>query len=149
MSAHGINAGKLTVEKMSPGAKLPTQSNIGDLGYDLYNLSPEFILAGEKKLVNTGIKVKFPIGWGATFHDRSGIAFKRGLHVIAGVIDNGYRGELKILLYNTTHELVELSPGEKIAQMLPARVVHWEVIEGAVNEDTSRGAAGFGSTGTV
>jgi dUTP pyrophosphatase len=128
-------------------AKLPHKAHSGDLGYDIFadesvNLNP-----GERKLVSTGISVKANNGkYGFVIKDRSSMAVK-GLFSHAGVIDAGYTGEIKVLLFNGSNEYYEVVKGDKIAQMIPTAVVGFDVRE--VNElnNTTRGSGGFVSTG--
>lgn len=138
----------LVVEKLSPTAMLPTKSHTGDLGYDLYSNAPVYFQGGETKLVSTDIRVKFPDGWGAKIFDRSSIATQRGLVVVAGLLDSGYRGIIMVALCNTSQTYVaHIEQGERIAQMVPMKVVDWTIIEGKVDiEETSRKEGGFGST---
>lgn len=138
----------LKVMKIVSTAKLPEKAHAGDLGYDLYAQEPIAIFPGEVKLVSTGISVQFPEGYGALLRDRSSVATKQYLFVVAGVIDNGYTGEIKIALYNGGGDVAKLQEGTKIAQMILIPTVNFDVVE--VNEIVSsdqRGANGFGSTG--
>ena len=138
----------LRVKLLSQFAKLPQKAHSGDLGYDLYADSPAAIFPGETKLVKTGIAIQFPAGYGGVIKDRSSVATKKGLFTVAGVIDNGYIGEIGIALYNGTDSLIHVAPGEKIAQLVLIPTVNFEVTE--VDEVVSadqRGDGGFGSTG--
>ena len=138
----------LQVKLLSQSAKLPQKAHAGDLGYDLYASEPAAIFPNETKVVKTGIAIQFPAGYGGVIKDRSSVATKKGLHTVAGVIDNGYIGEICIALYNGTDSLVHVTPGEKIAQLVLIPTVNFEVTE--VDEVVSadqRGEGGFGSTG--
>jgi dUTP pyrophosphatase len=107
------------------------------------------IFPGEVKLVSTGISVQFPEGYGALIRDRSSVATKQYLFVVAGVIDNGYTGEIKIALYNGGGDVAKITEGTKIAQMILVPTVNFDIEE--VTETTSvdgRGSNGFGSTGS-
>lgn len=137
----------LVIEKMNDFAEIPRKAHPGDLGYDLFTDHQFVIQPGATELVTTGIRMKFPEGWGGKIFDRSGIAVKRGLLVMAGVIDNGYRGEVKIVMHNTTSKLAHIARGEAIAQLVPIPTVDWHVVTGLVElHDTARGEGGFGST---
>ena len=139
----------MRVKRLSEYAKLPQKAHVGDLGYDLYADSPAAIFPGETNVVKTGIAIQFPAGYGGVIKDRSSVATKKGLFTVAGVIDNGYIGEICIALYNGTDSLVHIAPGEKIAQLVLIPTVNFEVTE--VDEVVSadqRGDGGFGSTGT-
>lgn len=137
-----------TFEKLVPHAKEPTKAKKGDLGFDLFSSEQISIEPGETVLVSTGIRVAFPIGWGAKVFDRSSVATKMKLFVVAGVIDEGYRGPIKVALYNSGVNRQVLPSGEKIAQLVPMQTTDdWVIVEGKVNTDTERGQDGFGSTG--
>ena len=134
--------------RRSPGSRLPVRAHPGDLGYDLSSLQQHYIKPGERKLIETGLVVEFPEGFGGVIQDRSSLAVK-GLHVLAGVIDNGYHGEIKVLLYNLGSEPVEINAGERIAQLIPTPVVTWEITEDRnIDIGAGRGTNGFGSTGS-
>lgn len=138
----------MKVKKLRPPAKLPHKAHTGDLGYDLYADSPAAIFPNETKVVTTGIAIQFPAGYGGFIKDRSSVATKKGLHTVAGVIDNGYIGEICIALYNGTESLIHIAPGEKIAQLVLIPTVDFTIEE--VFETISadgRGDNGFGSTG--
>jgi dUTP pyrophosphatase len=139
----------MKVKKLVENAILPTKAHAGDLGYDLYTSAPMAIFPGEVKLVSTGISVQFPEGYGALIRDRSSVATKQYLFVVAGVIDNGYTGEIKIALYNGGGDVAKITEGTKIAQMILVPTVNFDIEE--VTETTSadgRGSNGFGSTGS-
>lgn len=138
----------MKVKKLSDSAKLPQKAHTGDLGYDLFTNEGVAVFPNETKIVKTGIAIEFPEGYGGFIKDRSSVATKRGLHTVAGVIDNGYTGEICVALHNGTDSLVHVAPGEKIAQLVLIPTVNFEVIE--VDEIVSadqRGEGGFGSTG--
>lgn len=138
----------MKVKRLSDNAVLPQKAHAGDLGYDLFTNQATAIFPSETKVVKTGIAIQFPEGYGAVIKDRSSVATKKGLFTVAGVIDNGYIGEICIALYNGTDSLVHVAPGEKIAQLVLIPTVDFEVTE--VNEVVSadqRGTGGFGSTG--
>jgi len=139
----------MKVKLLSENAKLPQKAHAGDLGYDLFANEGAAIFPNETKVVKTGIAIQFPAGYGGFIKDRSSVATKKGLHTVAGVIDNGYIGEICIALYNGTESLIHIAPGEKIAQLVLIPTVNFEVTE--VDEVVSadqRGEGGFGSTGT-
>ena len=138
----------LQVKLLSNHAKLPQKAHAGDLGYDLYADSPAAIFPGETKVVKTGIAIQFPAGYGGFIKDRSSVATKKGLFTVAGVIDNGYIGEICIALHNGTDSLIHVAPGEKIAQLVLIPTVSFEIeeVDELVSAD-QRGVGGFGSTG--
>jgi len=139
----------MKVKKLSENAKLPQKAHSGDLGYDLFAGEGAAIFPNETKVVKTRIAIQFPEGYGAVIKDRSSVATKKGLHTVAGVIDNGYIGEICIALYNGTDSLVHVAPGEKIAQLVLIPTVDFQVTEvDEVKSADQRGDGGFGSTGT-
>ena len=138
----------MKVKKLRPDAKLPHKAHAGDLGYDLFSDEGVAIFPHETKVVKTGIAIQFPAGYGGFIKDRSSVATKKGLHTVAGVIDNGYTGEIGMALYNGTESVIHIAPGEKIAQLVLIHTVDFtieEVIE-TISLD-GRGDNGFGSTG--
>ncbi len=149
----------MKVKRLSENAVLPQKAHSGDLGYDLFCSEEITLWPGETKLVSTGIAIQFPEGYGGFIKDRSSVATKLQLFTIAGVIDNGYIGELRVALYNGAdadqsatrgqHAWRKISVGDKIAQLVLIPTVNFNVEE--VNELVSadqRGTGGFGSTGT-
>ena len=139
----------MKVKKLSESAILPQKAHAGDLGYDLFTSEGAAVFPNETKVIKTGIAIQLPVGYGGFIKDRSSVATKKGLFTVAGVIDNGYIGEICIALHNGTDSLVHIAPGEKIAQLVLIPTVNFEVTE--VDEVVSadqRGDGGFGSTGT-
>ena len=108
---------KLKVKKISPGAKLPVYQHPGDAGMDLFAAEEIKLEAGEVKAVPTGIKMAIPQGYVGLIWDKSGISL-RGLHRLAGVVDSGYRGEVRIVMVNLGKETHVFKQGQKVAQML-------------------------------
>lgn len=136
----------LKVKKLVPSAHLPEKARAGDLGFDLFAVERVVIHPGEMRAVGTGVAVEFPPGWGGVIKDRSSMAMKR-LTISAGVIDNGYRGEIKILITNHSTASHTIEPDQKIAQLIPIPVTDWKIEEAHELSDTHRGDNGFGSTG--
>lgn len=139
----------MKVKRLYEHSVLPTKAHNGDLGYDLYAAEQIIIYAGQTKLIPTGVAVQFPEGYGGLIRDRSSVATKSGLFNVAGVIDNGYTGEIHVALFNSTEGFHVIYRGDKIAQMILIPTVNFQVEE--VNELVSsdgRNANGFGSTGT-
>lgn len=139
----------LAVTKLTPEAKVPTYAHATDAGMDMYAAAAVTIPAHERVLVSTGIAMAIPEGYVGLIWDKSGIATKRGVTTLAGVVDAGYRGEVQIALYNTTEETVTFAAGEKVAQMVIQPVLQPELIEVDELEQSERGKGGFGSTGTI
>jgi len=137
---------ELKAKKIRPDAKLPRYGHKGDAGLDLFS-SVEFVLEkGRVEAIPTGIKVAIPDGFVGLVWDKSGVSLK-GVHRLAGVIDAGYRGEVKVVLINLGDEPFVIDKGMKIAQMLVQPVTVVRVVEAEDLDDTSRGEGGFGSTG--
>jgi dUTP pyrophosphatase len=141
---------RLRVQRLCADAVLPTRAQSGDAGLDLTACETVTIDAGERATIGTGIAVAIPDDHAGLVVPRSGLAMRHGLSIVnaPGVIDTGYRGEVRVILLNTDREHpFTVEPGMRIAQLLvvPARAV--EVVE--VNElaETSRGESGFGSSG--
>jgi dUTP pyrophosphatase len=137
---------KLRVMKIHPDAKLPVYGHKGDAGLDLFSCEDMILNVGEAKPVPTGIKMAIAEGHVGLVWDKSGISLK-GVHRLAGVIDAGYRGEVRVVLINLGKEPFIISKGMKIAQMLIQPVERVDVAESTTLDDTSRGEGGFGSTG--
>jgi len=135
------------VKKLIEEAILPNYAHEGDAGMDIYSCEDVVIYPGERKLVSTGISMELPHGYVALVWDKSGIAAKNGVTKMAGVIDCYYRGEYKILLYNTIREPFIIKKFQKIAQILIQPVETAEIQEVKDLTDTARGGGGFGSTG--
>lgn len=141
---------RLEVKLLHPDAQLPSYAHPGDAGLDLRSREDVVLKPGQRVAVATGLAVAIPDGFAGFVHARSGRALKEGLALpnAPGLIDAGYRGELKVLLVNLDPETpIEIRKGEKIAQMVIQKVenVSIEVVESFV--ETSRGEGGFGSTG--
>ena len=121
----------------------------GDAGYDLFAVEAVQVPSGKRVLVRSGLHVEIPEGYVGLIKDRSSVA-RDGLHTFAGVIDASYRGEVKILLFNTAESDYLIRAGQKIAQMIVVAHYHAavEVVERLEQlSQTDRGTGGFGSTG--
>ncbi len=134
--------------KITNGAKLPTYANPSDAGMDIYSNEKVTVKPGEKRLVKTGAYMAIPSNHVGLVWDKSGYAVKHGIHVLAGVIDAGYRGEVGVVLKNLGDEEFTITKHMKIAQMLIQPVVSAQLEEVSELDDTARGKGGFGSTGT-
>lgn len=138
---------KLKVKKLSEDAVLPSYAHDGDAGLDLYSAEDHILKPGEKKNFRTGVAMAIPKGHVGLIWDKSGHAAKNGVHVLAGVVDAGYRGEVGVVLKNLGDEDFTISQKMKIAQMLIQPVVSSEILETDSLDETSRNHGGFGSTG--
>jgi len=137
---------KLKVKRIHEDAKLPLYQHKGDAGLDVFSSIDCVLGKGEVKPIPTGIKLAVPEGHVGLIWDKSGISLK-GVHRLAGVIDSGYRGEVRVVMVNLGDEPFVIEKGMKIAQLLIQPVVELDVIETEDLEETSRGEKGFGSTG--
>ncbi|MFC2168496.1 dUTP diphosphatase [Acidobacteriota bacterium] len=136
----------LKVKKLSPDARLPLYGHKGDAGMDLFSSLDYVLKKNEIFAVPTGICVEIPKGYVGLIWDKSGVSLK-GAHRMAGVVDAGYRGEIKVVMVNLGQESFVIEKGMKIAQMLIQAVEGVEIVEVDNLEDSSRGEGGFGSTG--
>ena len=138
---------KVKVQKAHKDAVAPKYANHGDAGLDLFSCEEILIRPGEQALVPTGIKMAIPYGYVGLIWDKSGVAAKSQLKTMAGVIDSGYRGEVKVVLRNHSPVDFKVEKNTKVAQMLIQPIISAEIEETAELDDTSRGEGGFGSTG--
>ena len=141
---------KLEVKLLRPDAQLPSYAHSGDAGLDLRSCEDVVLKPGQRVAVATGLAVAIPDGYAGFVHARSGRALKEGLALpnAPGLIDAGYRGELKVLLVNLDLDTpIEIHKGEKIAQMVIQKIedASTQIVESF--DETSRGEGGFGSTG--
>jgi dUTP pyrophosphatase len=137
---------KLRVKRIHPDAKLPVYQHPGDAGLDLFSVVDDVLAAGESKPIPTGIKMAIPEGYVGLVWDKSGISLQ-GVHRLAGVVDAGYRGEVRVVMVNLGREPFVIKKGMKIGQLLIQAVSAPEVVEADDLDETSRGEGGFGSTG--
>jgi dUTP pyrophosphatase len=141
----------LRVQRLDPRARLPTRAYPGDAGLDLYALDHHLIEPGARLSVATGVAVEIPDGQAGLVLPRSGLAARNGIALVnaPGLIDAGYRGEVRVLLLNTdSAETFAVAAGDRIAQLVLVRIelpAVEEVAELAVSE---RGSGGFGSSGS-
>jgi dUTP pyrophosphatase len=140
---------ELKVKKIVKSAKLPQYAHPGDAGLDLFSIEEREILPGETALIHTGIKIELPQNTEAQIRPRSGLALKNSITVLntPGTIDEGYRGEIGVILINHGKVPFKVEKGMKIAQMVIKPVLRVNVIEVDELSDTQRNENGFGSTG--
>ncbi|MBI5400981.1 MAG: dUTP diphosphatase [Candidatus Yonathbacteria bacterium] len=138
---------ELIIKKLRADVKIPTRAHAGDAGFDLCSVDEVVIPAGGRVLVGTGLAMEIPDGYVGLVWDKSGLSNNHGLKTLGGVIDAGYRGEVKVGLINLGVEDYHIEAGHKIAQMLIQKVEHAEIKEVAELSDAMRGENGFGSTG--
>jgi len=140
----------LKVRRLAARATLPTRAYPGDAGLDLYALEAGVIAPGERASVRTGIAVEIPDGEAGLVLPRSGLAARHGIALVnaPGLIDSGYRGEIRVLLLNTDPSApFEIGSGDRIAQLLLVKVQTPQVEEVEELAVSERGAGGFGSSG--
>ena len=140
---------QLKVKKLNPDAILPSYAREGDAGLDLFAVKSLVITPGTSALVPTGIAIQLPSGTEAKVRPRSGLALKHAITVLntPGTVDEGYRGEVGVILINHGTTAFHVNAGMKIAQMVVSPRIQVAVVEVAELSDTERGAGGFGSTG--
>jgi dUTP pyrophosphatase len=140
---------QLKVKKLHAAAMLPSYARDGDAGLDLCAVKGLVIEPGKSALVPTGIAIELPPGTEAQVRPRSGLALKHGISVLntPGTVDEGYRGEVGVILINHGARAFTVEPGMKIAQMVVSPRIQVAVVEVPELSDTARGSGGFGSTG--
>jgi dUTP pyrophosphatase len=141
---------RVLVCRLDPGLPLPARARENDAGLDLYAAEPATIEPGARALVPTGLALAIPAGYAGFVLPRSGAALRHGLTQLntPGLIDAGYRGEVKVLLVNHGRAAVTVARGDRIAQLVIQRVESPELIEVDELPPSDRGTGGFGSTGT-
>ena len=140
---------RLKVKRLSPAAILPSRAHPGDAGLDLFAAIDLEIPPGETRLVKTGIAVELPSGTEAQVRPRSGLALKHSVTVLntPGTIDEGYRGEVGVILVNHGKDAFAVRQGMKVAQLVVQPTLAVDVEEVTHLDETERGSGGFGSTG--
>ena len=137
----------LKFKKLDERATLPIRGSRAAAGLDLYSLEAVSLEPGQRGIARTGLAVAIPEGFYGRLAPRSGLATKKGLDVLAGVIDADYRGEIGCLLHNTGEERIELVENSKICQLIVEKIVVPQAIWADDLGNTERGPGGFGSTG--
>jgi dUTP pyrophosphatase len=139
----------MKIKFLSKEAKIPMRANPSDAGADLCSVEDFILNPLERKAISTGISLEIPEGHYGRIAPRSGLAYKNGIDVLAGVVDSSYRGEIKVILFNTDKEnYFKINIGDRIAQLIIEKHFNFEF---EIVEDlsyTQRGEGGFGSTGT-
>lgn len=140
----------IRVRRLDERAILPTHAHPGDAGLDLHALEEATLEPGQRAAIATGIAVEIPSGHAGLVLPRSGLALRHGIALVnaPGLIDSGYRGELRVLLLNTDRETAfRISPGDRVAQLLVVRAETASVLEVQELSVSARGTGGFGSSG--
>jgi dUTP pyrophosphatase len=141
---------ELPISRLNDAAVLPTRAHEGDAGLDLYACESAHIGPGERWSIGTGVAVEIPDGHAGLVLPRSGLAKKHGITLVnaPGLIDSGYRGELRVLLLNTDPaDIFRVEPGDRIAQLVISPIVLAEPVERTALAESARGDGGFGSSG--
>jgi dUTP diphosphatase len=142
---------KLPIKRLHPDAVMPERAYAGDAGLDLAACERHELGPGERALVGTGLAVAIPVGHAGFVQPRSGLAARHGLTVVnsPGLIDEGYRGEIRVVLLNTdAREPFVVEPGMRIAQLVVLRVPELDPVEVDELPESERGVRGFGSSRT-
>jgi len=134
-------------KRLSDDATLPTRAYEYDAGWDLYASEKTYIMGCHRRGVKTSISMAIPEGYVGLIWPRSGLAVKSGVDVFAGVIDSGYRGEIKVCLYNSSESQLEINKGDRVAQILFQEIPQTNLVEVHDLSDSKRGEGGFGSSG--
>lgn len=137
----------INVKLLTDKAKVPTRNTSTDAGLDIFSSETLLIKAGVWKAVGTDISISIPDGYYARIAPRSGLAYKYGIDVFAGVVDSGYRGEIKVILYNAGKSDYLVNLHDKIAQLIIEKCYIWEPQIVDDLDNSTRGERGFGSSG--
>jgi dUTP pyrophosphatase len=140
----------IRVTRLRDEAVLPARAHAGDAGLDLSTCERVELAPGERAVVPTGVAVALPAGYAGFVQPRSGLASRHGISIVnsPGLIDSGYRGEVKVVLLNTDPEATWVAePGERIAQLVVLAIPELELLEVDELPASERGTAGFGSSG--
>jgi dUTP pyrophosphatase len=138
---------QINIKKLSDNAKIPTQGTNFAAGYDLYAAEDTTIVCGTRKLVKTNISMAITTGYYGRIAPRSGLAYKNGIDVLAGVIDSDYRGDIGVILYNTDKDIdFIVKKGDRIAQIIFEACYSVNFNERYL-DNTVREHGGFGWTG--
>ncbi|MDR1773268.1 MAG: dUTP diphosphatase [Clostridioides sp.] len=142
---------ELKVKKIDKDAKIPSFAHKGDAGMDLYSIEEKIIKAGESELIHTGICIELPENTEAQVRPRSGLALNHSVTILntPGTVDEGYRGEIKVIMINHGEKDFKVEKHMKIAQMVIKPIYEIEISEVEELSDSSRGKGGFGSTGMM
>ncbi len=137
----------LKVKKVHPEAKLPAFAHHNDAGMDLHTVEEVEVPVGQIARIRSGLAFELPEGYVGLCWDKSGLSMKSGIKVLAGVLDEGFRGEVVMAVINLGKETYTFKKGDKVMQMLTQKVEHPEIVEVEELNESVRGDKGFGSTG--
>ena len=137
----------MNITLLSSDAKLPTRATVGSAGYDLYSPDSGIIQPMERLLIPLHISIQLPVGTYGQIAPRSGLALKYGIQVGAGVIDEDYRGNVGVLLFNVSDKPFEFKKGDRVAQLIVKSYKSPEIKQVEQLDESNRGDGGFGSSG--
>jgi dUTP pyrophosphatase len=141
---------RIPLQRFDRDLPMPRHAHVGDAGVDLYAREPVRLAPGEFRTIPTGVAVAIPEGFVGLVAPRSGLASRHGIGVVnaPGVVDSGYRGEIKVILINQGPSEVAIERGDRIAQLVVTAVVVQDLVEVDELPDSARGERGLGSTGS-
>lgn len=139
--------GFVSYRLLTESAQMPFKANRTDAGFDVFADEETWVFARQRKTIKTGISLEMPDNMAGLVWPRSGLSVKKGIDVLAGVIDSGYRGEVMVCLYNTSDEDVEIKKGDRIAQIVFQEVPNVSLMLRDNLGESDRAAKGFGSSG--
>lgn len=144
-----IDGGKMEikVKRLDLEAKIPTKAHPSDSGWDLYALKTLSLAPSQTIVIPTGLAFGIPVGHEVQIRPRSGVSSKTPLRVILGTVDQSYRGEVGIIVQNTSNQIETIPAGYKLAQAVLTILPNSSMVEVSDLDDTSRGNSGFGSSG--
>jgi len=137
---------RIKMKKLHADAKMPFYGSAESAGFDLYSVEEVVIQPGQRALIGTGIALEGQEGVAWVFSDRSGLGSK-GIHHFGGLIDSDYRGEFKVILFNSTDKEFKIEKGDRLIQVVPTLIARVEFEEALELNETGRGAGAFHSTG--
>jgi len=138
---------KIKVKKLYQDAIIPQVMRVGDAAVDFYAYKNYIMKPGERIIVETGVAIAIPEGYWGNVRDRSGLAGKHGLHIMAGVIDSNYRGEIQVVIVNLGQETYQIEKGHRICQMIIEKHENIETSEVDELNQTNRGEDKLASSG--
>ena len=141
---------QIPLKRLDSDLPVPAHAVTGDAGVDLYAAEEAILEPGERSIVPTGVAVAIPTGYAGLVTPRSGLAARSGISIVnsPGVVDSGYRGEIKVILVNLGSKAVQIERGDRIAQLVVVAVHDQEWVEVDELPVSERGVGGFGSTGS-
>lgn len=137
----------LRVKSLGPDFKAPVRKHVSDAGADIHSAEELIIEPGKRHAISTQMAIAVPEGYYGRIGPRSGLAYKNGIDVLAGIIDKNYRGEVKVILINFGDSPFKVEVGDRIAQLIIEKIDTPEIKVVHSLDETERGEGGFGSTG--